>query len=495
MSATTVARGTAGWSSHHSPAAWTMPTVAWPQMWPRTGFRRRPSSSSSLGELAAQAADERAHRAVRRRVLGAGAVDEEGVQVPVRGDGREVGVDRRPRPLADLARPPEGGAYRVDQQAGVPLGERLVQAALVAEVPVEDRFGDARLSRDRGHRHVGPLTADDAVGGVEQGTPPARITPRRRRRHRFRRWCRHRPALRAHLRLLHRPGDERNHPARSPPRDDRPHDVREQRTPCRVPTATRDLAGSPTRIGRWPGGTNPCDRPSHFAVPRSRQVRISSDKPVTWTLRGPSHGDRPAGCVPVADSGPRLAVPGQPGGVSQMVTPRLPRARGLGRSLAVVGVILAIWVTTLGASRSTCTPGRARCPPSRSPPSRRATRRTGGRSGRRSGRPGGSRTTTGPARWPGCSPRAGGSCPSTRAAPGVPSRSSATWRRPGGSRSSCPGPTRPCPPSTSAGSGRTPRPAGARGPCWHRRGGSTPIRAWRSSRGWTTTRRRSPAAE
>ncbi|MGH3382405.1 MAG: alpha/beta hydrolase [Actinoallomurus sp.] len=34
-----------------------------------------------------------------------------------------------------------------------------------------------------------------------------------------------------------------------------------------------------------------------------------------------------------------------------MVAPRLPRARGLGRSLAVVGVILAIWVTTLGASK------------------------------------------------------------------------------------------------------------------------------------------------
>src|SRR5437899_8507887 len=34
-----------------------------------------------LGELAAQPPDERAHRAVRRGVLGAGAVDEEAVQV------------------------------------------------------------------------------------------------------------------------------------------------------------------------------------------------------------------------------------------------------------------------------------------------------------------------------------------------------------------------------------------------------------------------------
>jgi hypothetical protein len=34
-----------------------------------------------------------------------------------------------------------------------------------------------------------------------------------------------------------------------------------------------------------------------------------------------------------------------------MVMPRLPHARGLGRSLAVVAVILAIWVTTLGASK------------------------------------------------------------------------------------------------------------------------------------------------
>jgi Alpha/beta hydrolase len=34
-----------------------------------------------------------------------------------------------------------------------------------------------------------------------------------------------------------------------------------------------------------------------------------------------------------------------------MVTPRLPRARGLGRCLAAVAVIIAVWVTTLGASK------------------------------------------------------------------------------------------------------------------------------------------------
>jgi hypothetical protein len=34
-----------------------------------------------------------------------------------------------------------------------------------------------------------------------------------------------------------------------------------------------------------------------------------------------------------------------------MVTPRLPRFRGLGRCLAVVAVIIAVWVTTLGAGR------------------------------------------------------------------------------------------------------------------------------------------------
>jgi hypothetical protein len=32
-----------------------------------------------------------------------------------------------------------------------------------------------------------------------------------------------------------------------------------------------------------------------------------------------------------------------------MVTPRLPRARGLGRCMAAVAVIIAVWVTTLGA--------------------------------------------------------------------------------------------------------------------------------------------------
>jgi hypothetical protein len=34
-----------------------------------------------------------------------------------------------------------------------------------------------------------------------------------------------------------------------------------------------------------------------------------------------------------------------------MVTPRLPHARGLGRSLAAVAVVLAVWVTTLGAGK------------------------------------------------------------------------------------------------------------------------------------------------
>jgi hypothetical protein len=34
-----------------------------------------------------------------------------------------------------------------------------------------------------------------------------------------------------------------------------------------------------------------------------------------------------------------------------MVTPRLPRVRGLGRCLAAVAVIIAVWVTTLGAGR------------------------------------------------------------------------------------------------------------------------------------------------
>src|SRR3954451_13243415 len=34
-----------------------------------------------------------------------------------------------------------------------------------------------------------------------------------------------------------------------------------------------------------------------------------------------------------------------------MVTPRLSRARGLGRCLAAMAVIIAVWVTTLGATR------------------------------------------------------------------------------------------------------------------------------------------------
>jgi hypothetical protein len=54
------------------------------------------------------------------------------------------------------------------QATGVAVGQRRVEAALVAEVPVEDRLGDAGLRRDGRHGRGRPVATDDAVGGVEQ---------------------------------------------------------------------------------------------------------------------------------------------------------------------------------------------------------------------------------------------------------------------------------------------------------------------------------------
>jgi hypothetical protein len=58
----------------------------------------------------------------------------------------------------------------------VALGERLVQAVLVAEVPVHDGLRDPGLGRDLVHREAGPAAMDDAIGRVEQlFAPPSAL--------------------------------------------------------------------------------------------------------------------------------------------------------------------------------------------------------------------------------------------------------------------------------------------------------------------------------
>jgi hypothetical protein len=57
---------------------------------------------------------------------------------------------------------------RRQQALGVPVGQGGVQAVLVAEVPVQDRLGDAGLGGDHRHGRRRSVALDDPVGGVEQ---------------------------------------------------------------------------------------------------------------------------------------------------------------------------------------------------------------------------------------------------------------------------------------------------------------------------------------
>src|SRR5689334_21561574 len=63
---------------------------------------------------------------------------------------------------------------------------------------------------------------------------------------------------------------------------------------------------------------------------------------------------RPVGGVETRlrpESGPRSTVRVSPWRIPRMITPRLPRTRGLSRCLVAVAVVIAVWVTTLGAGR------------------------------------------------------------------------------------------------------------------------------------------------
>src|SRR5690606_2809972 len=85
--------------------------------------------------------------------------------------------DRGPGAVADRLVAGELLPDALDQLARVPLGQRLVEAALVAEVAVEDRLADPRLGGDRGHRRLRALAPADPVGGLQQGPAAAGIAP------------------------------------------------------------------------------------------------------------------------------------------------------------------------------------------------------------------------------------------------------------------------------------------------------------------------------
>lgn len=83
-------------------------------------------------------------------------------------DRREIRVERRLDPLAAFGGGVERRPQCAQQGIGVALGERTIEAALVAEVPVQDGLGDAGLGRDGVHRRLGPVPEHHAVGGLQQ---------------------------------------------------------------------------------------------------------------------------------------------------------------------------------------------------------------------------------------------------------------------------------------------------------------------------------------
>ena len=124
-----------------------------------------------------------ATRTAVRELLGGGEQEAVALGLPL--DVREVGVDRRGEPpRASRALPAAAGAPRLSS-LDVALGQRLVEAVLVAEVAVEDRLRDTRLGRDLLHRRVAPAAADDPVGRVEQLLAP-QLAPARRAESRMR---------------------------------------------------------------------------------------------------------------------------------------------------------------------------------------------------------------------------------------------------------------------------------------------------------------------
>jgi hypothetical protein len=123
-------------------------------------------------DLVAEPAHEQRHLPAHPRLLVGRPVHQEAVDLRLRLDRAQVGVDRGGGPIASRARSGQGVADAREQQLDVALGQRAVEAPLVAEVPVEDRLGDAGLRGDRVHRRFGAVAHDHALRRGEQLLAP-----------------------------------------------------------------------------------------------------------------------------------------------------------------------------------------------------------------------------------------------------------------------------------------------------------------------------------
>ena len=161
--------------SHQSPAACIMPTMPWPH----TRASCSPVGSEvhpvvdHLGELLAEPAQQRRRVAADveagLRLLDVlGRMHQEAVDLRPRLDGGEIGVQGGLDPLAAVRRSVERRAQRGEQRVGVALGEGAVEAALVAEVAVQDGLGDARLRGDGVHGGLRAVPEHHSVRRLEK---------------------------------------------------------------------------------------------------------------------------------------------------------------------------------------------------------------------------------------------------------------------------------------------------------------------------------------
>ena len=106
---------------------------------------------------------------------------EEPVEVLVLVDEAEVGVDAGGDEAAPGRVFGERLAHVLHDAGQGPVDHGQAEPGPVAEVAVEDGFGDARLRRDGLHRGVGPVAPDGAQGRFHQ-LSAAGLPPRRRGR-------------------------------------------------------------------------------------------------------------------------------------------------------------------------------------------------------------------------------------------------------------------------------------------------------------------------
>ena len=145
------------------------------------GGGRAQRGEQQARQLVGDLVDGAADGVVRERQVDERAVDDEAVDLGVRLDECEVGVDRRRDELARVAvrgaRETHGRTDVADDAAVDAVGHSAVEAGLVVEVPVDDGLGGAGLGGDVVHAHARAVLADGTDRRIDQAGPPLLAVP------------------------------------------------------------------------------------------------------------------------------------------------------------------------------------------------------------------------------------------------------------------------------------------------------------------------------